>query len=178
MIGPLELAAALLLAAAGAAKIRAPEPAAAMLRRSWPAPTSRLRTLPASVRLGGFAEMAIGVDVAITGNRSAAALLGLAYAAFAVVAGRLIRLGARQSCGCFGRTDSPVGWPHLVVNLVSVAVAIAALVRPPGPAGGLFDHGAVAGTVGLGQVGLLAYLAFLLITALPALAAARRQVAA
>ena len=94
------------------------------------------------------------------------------------MAARLISLGARQSCGCFGRTDSPVGRPHGAVNLAALAVAVAAAVRPAGPAGGLFEHGPLAGTVGLAQAGLLAYLGFLSITALPALAAARRQVTA
>ena len=174
MIGALELAAALLLAAAGTAKVVAPSPAAAMLRRVLPP----ARHLPAVVRIGGAVELAIGTSVAVTGSRWSTLLLALAYAAFAVVAARLIRLGARQSCGCFGRTDSPVGWPHLALNVVAVAVAIAAAVRPAGPAGGLFEHGTLAGTVGLGQAGLLAYVGFLSITALPALAAARRQVTA
>jgi methylamine utilization protein MauE len=178
MIGALELAAALLLAAAGAAKLVAPGPAAAMLRRAVPPLARNLRAVPAVVRVGGAAELAIGIGVAVTGSRWSALLLALAYAAFAVVAARLIRLGTRQSCGCFGRTDSPVGRPHVALNLAALAVAIAAVVRPAGPAGGLFDHGALAATVGLAQAGLLAYLGFLSITALPALAAARRQVTA
>jgi hypothetical protein len=61
------------------------------------------------------------------------------------------------------------------VNAVAVAVAIAAAVRPPGALGGYTDSAVLVGVVGVGQSCLLAYLAFLCLTALPALAAARRR---
>ena len=174
MIGSVQLAAALLLAGAGMAKLVAPDPAAAMLRKAW---WTRLRSGAslALIRVGGVIEVGVGAAVLATGGRVAAALLGCCYLAFLIVAARLLRRGQRTSCGCFGATDSPVGIGHLVVNLVAVGVAITAVVRPPGPVGGLFDHHALTGVVGLGQAVLLAYLAFLSITALPALVAARRR---
>ena len=174
MIGSVQLAAALLLAGAGVAKLRAPDQAATMLRAAW---RTRLRAdaVQVLVRIGGFGEIAVGVSVVATGSRVAGALLGCCYLAFLITAWTLLRRGQRTSCGCFGATDSPVGVGHLVVNVVALGFAIASAVRPPGPVGGLFDDDALTGVVGVGQAVLLAYLAFLSITALPALVAARRR---
>lgn len=171
MIGSMQLAAALLLAGAGVAKLFAPGQAAAMLRSAW-----RTR-LPAGwfVRLSGVVEFGVGATVVATGNRIADALLGCCYLAFLIVAWTLLHLGQHTSCGCFGAIDSPVGVGHLVVNVLAVGITIAALVRPAGAVGGLFDDDVLTGVVGLGQAVLLAYLAFLSITALPALVAARRR---
>lgn len=174
MIGSVQLAAALLLAGAGVAKLRAPDQAAAMLRRAW---RTRLNRRPARVlvRTGGLVELAAGAAVIAIGDRAAAALLGCCYLAFLLVAAQLVRRGQRTSCGCFGATESPVGLGHLVVNLAGIGIAIAATVRPPGAVGGLLHHGALTGVAGVGQAVLLAYLAFLSITAFPALLAARRR---
>lgn len=174
MIGSVQLAAALLLAGAGVAKLFAPDQAAAMLRKaSWTG--LRAGTSRVVVRTAGVVEIGVGAAVTATGGRIAAVLLGCCYLAFLIVAGRLLRGGQRTSCGCFGATDSPVGVGHLLVNVVAVGIAIAAAIRPPGAIGGLFDDHLPTGVIGLGQAVLLAYLAFLSITALPALVAARRQ---
>jgi hypothetical protein len=103
-------------------------------------------------------------------------LLAVAYAVFALTAARLLALGQRTSCGCFGAADAPVGVPHLVLNVAAVGVAVAATIAPPGQWGGVFAGSAVQSVVGIGQVLVLAYLGFLCITALPALGAARRSV--
>ena len=174
MIGSLQLAAALLLAGAGLAKLRAPDQAAAMLRRAWRT-TLRGSAARMLVRAGGVAEFAVGTAVIVTGGRQAAVLLGCCYSVFLIVAGRLVLGGQRASCGCFGATDSPIGLGHVVVNLAAVAIAAFATVRPPGQVGGLLDATALTGLIGAGQAVLLAYLAFLSITALPALIAARRR---
>jgi len=175
VIGSLQLAAALLLAGAGVAKLRSPDQAAAMLRKAWRPTRLRGSARRMLVRTGGVVELAVGVLVIVTGGRVAAVLLGCCYLAFLLVAGRLLRGGQRTSCGCFGATDSPVGVGHIVVNLAAVAIAGAALARAPGPVGGLFDGSALTGVIGVGQAVLLGYLAFLSITALPALVAARRR---
>ena len=174
MIGTMQLAAALLLAGAGVAKAHSPDQAAAMLHRAW---RTKLRASATRVlvRSAGAVEVGVGAAVIVTGSRIAAVLLGGCYLVFLIVAGRLLRDGRHSSCGCFGATDSPVGVGHLVVNVVAVAVAVAAIARPPGPVGGLFRTDTLSGVVGLGQAALVAYLAFLSITALPALVAARRR---
>ena len=177
MIGSLVLAAALLLAGAGLAKLVTPAPAVAMLRRGWPRLPARGKQ-PALMRLAGAGEVAVAVWLVADGGRGPATLLALAYLLFTVVALRLLRRGAGTSCGCFGRADSPIGRPHVIVDLAAVGVAVAAVIRPPGPVGGRFADGALTGLVGLSQAALLAYLAFLAMTALPALAAERRRVAA
>lgn len=174
MIGSLQLAAAVLLMAAGAGKVRAPRSAAAMLQRSWLSAPRRI-TATAAVRTFGVVEVAVGALVCATGSRVSAALLAGCYFAFVMVATRLLRHGQRGSCGCFGDTDSPIGIAHVLVNCAGLAAAITAFIRAPGPVGGLLDGDALIGAVGVGQAVLLAYLAFLSITALPALVAARRR---
>ena len=177
MLGSIELAAALLLLAAGVAKVRSPDAAATMLRRAAPRLPAALRQ-PSAVRIGGVLEAAIATAVVLTGTRAAAALLAGCYAVFAVVSIRLTVLGQRASCGCFGRTDSPVGAAHVVLNVLALAVAAAGVVRPTGPVAGLFDGALLAGLIGAAQAVLVAYLGFLSITALPALAADRQRVSA
>jgi hypothetical protein len=174
MIGSSLLAAALLLAGSGAAKLRAPSQAAVMLRQGWAA-FPRGRAGRTAVRVAGSVELLIGVAACATGGRPAVALLAGCYFTFLAVVARVLARGERGSCGCFGATDSPLGLGHVVVDIAAGGIAIAALVRPPGVLGGWTDSGVLAALVGVGQAGLLACLAFLSITALPALAAARRR---
>jgi hypothetical protein len=175
MIDSLTAAAAILVAVAGVAKVRSPQAAVAMLRRGWPG-LRRFARLPSAVRVGGAAETSVGLAVLAAGGRVGAALLAACYLAFAVVAGRLMRRGDNASCGCFGRSDSPVGRAHLGLNLVCVAVSVTAAVRSSRPVGGVLEHGVAIGSIAALQILLLAWLGFLSITALPALAAARRRV--
>jgi hypothetical protein len=171
MVGSLEAATAMLLACAGMAKIVAPAAASALLGRVW----SHASTPPPVIRVAGASEVVIGSYTVVSGTRAAAIALAACYLAFAAITTRLLLTGQRAPCGCFGRTDADVGIAHLVVNLIGVAIAGAAAVRPPGALCGLLDAGALTGVVAAGQAVLLAYLGFLSVTALPALAAARRQ---
>jgi hypothetical protein len=174
MEGSLEMAATLLLVCAGVAKLRAPAPAAAMVRRVWPRSAARL-PVSWAVRLVGVAEIGFGVAALLTGDRVSAVALALWYSAFTAVTMRLVRRAPATSCGCFGAQDSPVGPAHIVFNLLCAAIAVGAAARPPGAFGGVFDRDVLPAALGAGQVLVLAYLGFLSITALPALAAARRQ---
>ena len=63
MIQALAAAAAVLLAAAGAGKLRSPAPAVAMLVNGWPALRRRRAALTHAVRAGGIAELAVAVAV-------------------------------------------------------------------------------------------------------------------
>lgn len=177
MLGSLDLAAALLIGAAGLGKLRAPEPAVAMLRQAVP---RALRSLPSAgaVRLAAVGEVGVGAAAVLTGGRPALALLAAAYVAFLAVSLRLAAADRSTSCGCFGRADSPVGLAHVVLNLVAAAVCVAGVFRPPGAWGGLLDGDVLPGVVGLAQSALLAALAFVAVTALPALAAERRRLSA
>jgi hypothetical protein len=174
VIGSIELAAAVLLVVAGLGKLSTPDAAALTLRSTW-------RRVPGGatarhmVRAAGALEVGIGAVAISLGDRVSAIALAGCYLAFLAVAARLQLTGRHTTCGCFGATESPVGLAHLVVNTAAVAGAVAAVVRPPGTLGGFLDAAGVAGLVGVGQALLLAYLAFLSMTALPALAAARRR---
>lgn len=177
MLGALEVATALLLGAAGIAKLLAPRPAAAMLRRAWPRLPAR-SALPLAVRATGLGELGTCVVVAVTGDRASAALLAAWYVGFAALTTRLLRRAPRSGCGCFGATDAPAGALHVALNAACAAIAVAAAVRPPGRFGGLLDRGVLHGIIGTGQAVLLAYAGYLVATALATLSDARRRVAA
>lgn len=81
----------------------------------------------------GLSEIAAGIAGTVSGG-TASVTVGIIYLGFAgFVALALFRDLPIQSCGCFGRADTPPTRGHLVFNLVSgtVAVAIAAIGRIP-----------------------------------------------
>ncbi len=168
----LDAAAAVLLAVAGAAKLRTPGPAAAMLVGLWPR-LRPLRRARLAARGAGIVELGAGLAVLAGGGRPALLLLAACYLALSAVALRLLSRGEPVPCGCFGAADGAVGAAQVVVDLAALAVAGWGLLRAaPGPAA-LFDPGVLAGVTATGQVLLLAALGYLAITALPALATAR-----
>lgn len=122
---------AALLLLAGVAKIRRPVANADALAMSgFPSSAGTARAL-------GAGEVLLGAVVLATGSLLAAGALGLAYLAFAVVAGRLLRAGA-SSCGCFGEVDAPLSRIHVAVNAVlAVAGGVAATGSVPAVAGPL-----------------------------------------
>lgn len=177
MIDTLAAAAALLLAVSGAAKVRHPGPAAAMLVRLLHRPARDRAGAALLVRGTGLGELAVGLALVVTGSRVAAVLLAAAYAGFAAVAVLLLRTGAgRTSCGCFGAADSPIGPAHLVLTAAGAAAGVAAAIHPSGA--GLFHGGHLVVVTGWAQAVLLAALGYLAVTALPALLAARRPLVA
>jgi len=176
LVGSVGLAAALLLGGAAVGKLRAPQPAATMLRRALPGGL-RFLARPAAVRGAGLGELAVAAAAVLTGSRWALALLAAAYLGFLALSVRLAATPSSASCGCFGRADGPVGAGHVVLNLAATAAAVTGVVRPPGAGGGWFDRAALPAVVGVAQAGLLAVLAYLAITALPALGAERRRAA-
>ena len=133
MLGAFCAAAALLLLWSGFAKLRRPGPAARMLvgLLGRPFPAQGL-----AVRLLGALELTIGLSVLVSGGRTALAALAVCYLAFAAVAARLVTGVHRAPCGCFGRSETPTGLVHLVVDLVAAAVAVAGALRPFGPLAG------------------------------------------
>lgn len=118
--GPLHLA-ALVLAVSGAHKLLEPEAAGRAMRTAGvPGPL-------ASGRVVGVAELVAGAGVLAFGGPVAVGALGLLYAAFACFLLVLRRRDAAAPCGCFGASDAPPGGIHLVLNVASAAVAVAAL---------------------------------------------------
>ena len=113
------LIAALLLAAAGAAKLVDPTNTVGALRRMGvPAPAPL-------VRFGGALETGLAVAAVVTGAPALAVLVAASYllfTAFVLIAlGRGLPIG---SCGCFGKVDTPPSSLHVVVNLGAVVAAL------------------------------------------------------
>jgi hypothetical protein len=129
LFGPY-LAAAALLAVAGAAKAARPYDTARALAAGvpgWPA-----RGGAVVVRVGAGVEAALGLVALAWPARPVAAAVAVSYAIFAgfVVFARA-RGGPLATCGCFGSPDTPPTILHVVVNLVATgaggAVAAAGL---------------------------------------------------
>jgi hypothetical protein len=145
-----------LLVVAGAAKVRSPSAASAVLSGD------RLRVSPLAVRALGVGEILIGAGAAIRPIRLTAVLVALAYGAFCafVLSNRPVR------CGCFG--DAAYGGPaHAVLNAAACSVAILAAVAPPPGIESMVSRDpviAVPLAAGIAAGTIAAYLAF---TALP-----------
>jgi hypothetical protein len=116
----LAVAAAGLLAVAGAAKLLDPTMTVGAMR---------LMGLPATawlVRLGAAAELALGVAAIVAGGAVLWSLVAVSYAAFAAfVVAALLSGRPIGSCGCFGRDDTPPRWWHVVLDVALAVVAAA-----------------------------------------------------
>ena len=138
---------ALLLLAAGAAKVADPTRTIGALRAlGWP-------SAPALVRAGAGAEALLGAAGLVVGGPAVAVLTAASYVAFAgFVAAALRSATPVGTCGCFGRLDTP---PRPVHVAVDAALALAALVSlaDGGPAL-LADGSLLAVVVALAGAGL------------------------
>jgi hypothetical protein len=122
LAGPVVVVSAL-LALAGGMKVVQPASTVGALR------AMRLPSSPGLVRMLGVVEVAVAIGAGITFQRSLLALLAALYLAFAAfVAAALGAHTPLQSCGCFGRADTPPSVVHLGVNLAAAVVALAAAV--------------------------------------------------
>jgi Methylamine utilisation protein MauE len=128
-------AAALLLLAAGAAKVADPTRTAGALAArggAW-------AVGPAAVRAGAAVEAVLGAATLVVGGPVLAAAVGLSYAGFAAFVAGALRSGTPVgSCGCFGRSDTPPRVRHVAVDgalaaagLVGAAVGADPLVGAP-----------------------------------------------
>jgi len=157
-------------AAALVALTRSPTPPGGAPVRRWLA--ARLHSEGRAVaRAVGLAELSAAVVVLATGGRFAAGLLAALYLGFLLVAARMRSVAAGTSCGCFGAASAPVGRSHLVVCASAVVTAGAGLVAPPAGVVDLVGAAPGTGAVLLALAAVLAALAYLSLTALPALGA-------
>ena len=165
------LIAALLLAAAGAAKVVDPANAVGALRAfGLPMP-------PGGVRVVGAVEAVLAVAAALSGAAVlAAAVAGsyLLFTAFVLVAlARDLPIG---SCGCFGKVDTPPSVLHVVVNLGAVVAAVGVAVAGDGTGlGPTLSTQPLAGVPLLLLVGVGTYAAFTALTVVPQLRAVRAE---
>lgn len=165
VVALLHAAAALLLVAAGLAKILRPAPTAELLA------SIGLPEVPAAVAVIGVVESLVGVSALAVGGPLLAVATGTLYVGFIVAVGRALATGA-GSCGCFGRVDSPPSWIHIIGNAVFATVSFIAAAGPT-PAQAMAEQPAN----GIGFVlaaGVTAGLALVAFTAVPEALAARR----
>jgi len=166
MIG-LELAAALLLAVAGWSKFRRPGVARSALTAARLPGASRFSPRLVN-RSAGIAELLVAIGVIAVGGRIGALLLLLVFASLALVAARMVRVERGQDCGCFGRPTPVTHW-HTAVNLVAAVVGAISLIWP-GDSIVTSDYQS-RNLVVLAGATALAYLGYLVMTALPDLLA-------
>lgn len=158
--------AALLLVVAGAAKLIRPAGGFAGLV-GW-------RIRPVAVRLIGAVEAAAGTAALLAGG-PAALIVGVLYAAFALVVLRAVLAGA-DSCGCFGRLDAPPSLIHVAGNLTLAAMSFAAAGAASPPVSAVVKSVGASPATGVALAAVIALLAGLVLvsfTALPEALAAR-----
>ena len=166
-------AAAVLLLVAGLAKIIRPAPTVAALSRSR-LPGRQWWGRSAAIRVFGAAEIVIGSAVLVVGGRWSSLALAAGYLLLTIVAVQLLRLSPGTDCGCFGRAQGPISRGHVIVNS---AFTLAAVLCVRFPQTSMAE--ALSGTEAVLLVVLtllLAWLAYLTMTALPELTALRRNV--
>ena len=166
VVSALHASAALLLVVAGAAKLIRPADGFAGL--------VGLRTRPFVVRLLGTVEAVAGMAALIAGGL-AAWIVGLLYAAFALVVLRAVLAGA-DSCGCFGRLDAPPSLIHVAGNLMLAAMSFTAAGAASPPVTAVVQAAGESPATGVALpvvIVLLAGLVLVAFTALPEALAAR-----
>jgi uncharacterized membrane protein YedE/YeeE len=162
LIAPFDLA-ALVLCAAGVAKLRSPRPAARALIAAGLPP--RLPLVAAGIRLFEFGELLLGLICLAAPARPTAILLACVYGMFVVLA---LLLARRQTaCGCFGESDAPASSIQALLSGVLCGLAIVAVASPPRDVGWVLGHGAVEVTVCAVALLAAAYATVLAYTELP-----------
>jgi hypothetical protein len=168
LVGPLAVAATVVVIAAGA-KLHDPAATAGALRATG------LRVPASLVRVGAAAELAVGVGCLVSPAWPPRALLAASYvgfAAFVVVA--LRRDVPVATCGCVGRADSPPSVLHVALDGLAasaVTASIAAGTRSPLDAVASSPMARAVALVAMVALGGAAFL--LAITRLPSLLALR-----
>lgn len=155
---------AALLALAGARKVTDPAATSAALQGARLPSDARL------VRVLGMGEIVLGGVVLGVGGALPAALLALAYLAFAVFAQRQSARGT--GCGCFGESNAPATSLHVGIDGVGAAVAAIAAWRPGPSLPAYVSDDVVTGAVALLLLAIAVAVVRLALTALPELAAA------
>jgi hypothetical protein len=169
-------AGALLLAAAGLAKIFRPDPTGRAIR-AVAMPRAAFLGSTAMVRMLGLIEVLVGTAVLGVSGPIPAALLAVSYLVLTVVAAVMIGQAPTADCGCFGASAEPVSRWHIAVNAAYTLIAASAVAWPQnGVVGALESVGAAVIAV-FGLAVLLAWLSYQLMTSLPALLVLRAKVA-
>ena len=143
------IAAVVILAVAGGAKLWRPDDTVGALRVAGLPPHRQL------VRAGAGVELAIAVAAVLAPGTVTGGLVALAYAAFsAFVATALVKRWPIAACGCFGRPDARPGFGHLLLNAGATVAAVWWAVRAPTHLGSLFVRSPALGLVSVVVAGL------------------------
>ena len=176
MIG-LTAAAALLLSAAGLAKLVRPG-LGPPLPRFASATVTRPRLRSVVLRLAGAVEMVIAGYVILVGGRLSAAALGLAYVLLLAISWRVAAVAYGRDCGCFGSASTPATYWHVGVNCAGAWVAGMGIVIPSGGRTEFARTDLVVAASELIAAIALAGLGYVAMTAAPELTQARAKLAA
>jgi len=167
-------AAALLLAAAGLAKLGQRAPIRSALVAAGIPGAARL-SAKAATRLSGALELSVALVALLVGGRIAATLIAVAYLVLAGLSARMMAIESGQDCGCFAK-PVPVSHWHTAVNSGCALIGLIALVQPPGTLTDRFADQPGTAAALLLAAATLAYLGYLAMTALPELLAAAAEV--
>lgn len=119
----------------------------------------------------GLAEIAAALTGTVLGGWASLSVAAI-YAAFAAfVAYALLRRIPLQSCGCFGKRDTPPTWGHLTFNLLSAGAAVGVAATSTHPID-VLSRQPLWGLPYLGFVALGVWVVYLLLTELPRLSKA------
>ena len=159
--------AAVLLVLSGGMKLIDPAPTRGALKAAGlPAGT------PGAYAVG-LVEVGAGLAGTIVGGW-ASLTVALIYTSFAVFVGyALWRELPIQSCGCFGRDDTPPTWGHVVFNSISALSAVAVFTAGRVPVEILVDQ-PLGGVPYVAFVALGVWVVYLLLAELPRTLAAGR----
>ncbi len=153
---------AVLLLISGGAKLIDPDPTSGALRAAG---------LPASrwvVAALGLWEITAGSLVLGIGGSVGGLALFLTYAPFAGFIVFALRSGLPiQSCGCFGRSDTPPSVSHVAVNLLAAGSGLWLAVGGGGDLITTLDEQPLGGVPYVGFIAIGVYALYLLLAELP-----------
>lgn len=148
-----------LLAASGVAKFIDPEPTTGAMRAAR-LPAANLVTYGLAV-----VEVIAGVGGLVIGGVTVA-LAAVLYGGFAVFTFAAVRNRIPiQSCGCFGREDTPPSYVHVAFNVVAAVALIVVATTAAAPIDWALSPVEIGLSLGFSATGV--YAAYLLLARLP-----------
>lgn len=153
---------ATLLLISGGAKLVDPDPTSGALRAAG------LRSSRWAVSALGLWEIAAGSMALGVGGAIGGAALFATYAAFAGFIVYALRSGLPiQSCGCFGRSDTPPSMSHVAVNLVAAGSGLWLVISGGGDLATTLTTQPLGGVPYVGLIAVGVYALYLLLAELP-----------
>lgn len=153
---------ATLLLISGGAKLVDPDPTTGALRAAG-LPATRWAVAALALWEIAAGSMALGMGGGIGGS-----MLFVTYAAFAMFIAYALRSGLPiQSCGCFGRSDTPPSMSHVAVNLIAAGSGLWLMAVGGGDLLSTLASQPLGGLPYVGFVAVGVYALYLLLAELP-----------